>query len=57
LLQKIIEHSQGKDKLLRASLKKIYEAQDLEHEVGSECATNKVLLGHIEELTGQLNAE
>jgi hypothetical protein len=57
LLQKIIEHSQGKDKLLRASLKQIYEAQDLEDKLNQEHETNQVLLAHIQELTSQLDAE
>jgi hypothetical protein len=32
----IVEHSQGKDKLLISSLKKIYEAQDLEDELNQD---------------------
>jgi hypothetical protein len=33
LVQKIIEHSQSKDKFLRASLRRIYEAQNFEDQV------------------------
>jgi hypothetical protein len=57
LLQKIVEHSQGKDKFLRASLKQIYEAQDLEDELSLERETNMVLLAHIQELNDQLDTK
>jgi hypothetical protein len=53
----IVEHSQGKDKLLISSLKKIYEAQDLEDELNQERRTNQTLLARIQELTGQRDAE
>jgi restriction endonuclease len=53
----IVEHSQGKDKLLISSLKKIYEAQDLEDELNQERRTNQTLLARIQELTGQREAE
>jgi hypothetical protein len=44
LLQKIIKHSHGKDKILWASLKRIYEAQDLEDELIREQKTNQAPL-------------
>jgi restriction endonuclease len=53
----IVEHSQGKDKLLISSLKKIYEAQDLEDELNQERRTNQTFLARIQELTGQRDAE
>jgi hypothetical protein len=49
-LQKIIEHSQGKDKILKASLKRIHEALDLEDELGREREMNQALLAYINEL-------
>jgi hypothetical protein len=52
-----MEHSQAKDKIWRASLKRIYEAQDLEDELGRERETNQALLARIQELTGQLDTE
>jgi hypothetical protein len=53
----IVEHSQGKDKLLISSLKKIYEAQDLEDELNQERRTNQTFLARIQELTGQRDAK
>jgi hypothetical protein len=41
--QKIIEFSQGKDKIFKASLSWIYEARDLEDELGQERKTNQAL--------------
>jgi hypothetical protein len=50
-LQKITKHSNSKDKLLRASWKRIYQAQDFEDELGWEQETNQALLERIQELT------
>jgi hypothetical protein len=56
-LYKIIEHSQGKDKILKASLTQIQEAQDLKDELGREHEMNQALLARINELTGQIDAK
>jgi hypothetical protein len=57
LFQKIIEHSQSKDKFLRASLKRIYEAQDFEDELKWEWVVNQMLLAWNQELVDLLDAE
>jgi hypothetical protein len=56
-LYKIIEHSQGKDKILKASLTQIQEAQDHKDELGREHEMNQALLARINELTGQIDAK
>jgi hypothetical protein len=56
-LQKIIKYSQGKDKILKASLTRILKARDLEDELGQECKAIQVLLVRINELTGQQEDE
>jgi hypothetical protein len=56
-IQKIIEHSQSKDKFLRVSLRRISKAQDFEDELKRECAVNEMLLAQNQELIAQLDAE
>jgi hypothetical protein len=56
-VQKIIEHSQSKEKFLRASLRRISEAQNFEDEMEWVRAMNEMLLTQNEELVAQLDAE
>jgi hypothetical protein len=56
LVQKIIEHSQSKDKFQRASLRRIYEAQNFEDQVMRMSAMNEMLLVWNQELEAQLDA-
>jgi hypothetical protein len=57
LLQKIINFSRGKDKILKASLSRIHEAWDHEDELSQERKANQALLSQLKELTSQLEAE
>jgi hypothetical protein len=57
LIQKIIEHSQSKDKFLRVSSKRPTETQILEDELIEVSALNKVLLAQNQELETQLAKE
>jgi hypothetical protein len=57
LVQKIIEHSQSKDKFLRASLRRIVEAKNFEDELMWMSIMNEMLLARNQELEAQLKAE
>jgi hypothetical protein len=52
----LIEHSRSKDKFLRASLRRIFEAQNFEVELKREDSMNKMLLAWNQELVAQLDA-
>jgi hypothetical protein len=57
LVQEIIEHSQSKDKFLRASLKRISKSYNFEDELTRMSAMNKMLLTWNQELEAQLDVE
>jgi hypothetical protein len=57
LVQKIIEHSQSKEKFLRASLRRITEAQNFEDELTWMSGMNEMLLARNKELEAQLEGK
>jgi hypothetical protein len=56
-IQKIIEHSEAKDKFLRVSIKRLNEAQNFEDELKWVSAMNETLLVQNQELKTQLAEE